>query len=67
MELKQMWTESGVKDEILLIVPYGIETQFHSVAIDSHFLLLIVPYGIETSIIWSSRKNSLSFNCTLWN
>ena len=60
-------TSSITLTPFLLIVPYGIETQFHSVAIDSHFLLLIVPYGIETSIIWSSRKNSLSFNCTLWN
>ena len=32
----------------LLIVPYGIETQYVRAGAFSMFRLLIVPYGIET-------------------
>ena len=33
----------------LLIVPYGIETEFLYAGICYRFKLLIVPYGIETA------------------
>ncbi len=47
MELKQHKDISMTSKEVLLIVPYGIETRkvIYSLAAEP---LLIVPYGIET-------------------
>ena len=48
MELKLFFSSSfPYKSSHLLIVPYGIETIFHSAVIFDN-ILLIVPYGIET-------------------
>ena len=49
MELKRQITIGKSKREILLIVPYGIETREPVEGIWS-LKLLIVPYGIETTI-----------------
>ena len=50
MELKQNNEDERYEHDLLLIVPYGIETIFicfYSFSI----LLLIVPYGIETILV----------------
>ena len=47
MELKRIKVINFVKREILLIVPYGIETNEQQSELGNP-LLLIVPYGIET-------------------
>ena len=52
---------------MLLIVPYGIETNKLATGGDSGCRLLIVPYGIETSICFSDSSIPVSFNRTLWN
>ena len=48
MELKLLPPPCPPTPHRLLIVPYGIETQFLATP-DRKLLLLIVPYGIETS------------------
>ena len=53
--------------EMLLIVPYGIETVLNDVRARSCNHLLIVPYGIETLLNQTVPKPHVSFNCTLWN
>ena len=67
MELKRISGIYNDDTDVLLIVPYGIETIFSlaSITVPS---LLIVPYGIETTtnedfINWFF----LPFNRTLWN
>ena len=52
MELKQCINRSTKTGNILLIVPYGIETIIDELEKENEELL-IVPYGIET---WR-RKN----------
>ena len=52
--------------QVLLIVPYGIETS-HQIWQTSLRYLLIVPYGIETHRTWRHIKNLCAFNRTLWN
>ena len=48
MELKRVKIINFVKREILLIVPYGIETFLVTNGDGRVGYLLIVPYGIET-------------------
>ena len=48
MELKLITSNRSRETEILLIVPYGIETTVNMYK-DNKDNLLIVPYGIETS------------------
>ena len=50
MELKQVYKDLGGVRIDLLIVPYGIETDFDDGLLAVLLHLLIVPYGIETSI-----------------
>ena len=66
MELKRIKVINFVKREILLIVPYGIETciRFAGTCLG---LLLIVPYGIETSKESFLQSSCKAFNRTLWN
>ena len=52
MELKQTGQLRRVFANVLLIVPYGIETRHRLRVYNSHHLL-IVPYGIETIIVYS--------------
>ena len=47
MELKQNLADYNANTNIVLIVPYGIET-FNPLGSYSFPLVLIVPYGIET-------------------
>ena len=47
MELKQRKDAEAKKEEALLIVPYGIETEQEDIKFTDRELL-IVPYGIET-------------------
>ena len=47
MELKRREREIKNQVEMLLIVPYGIETNAPCAALSAR-RLLIVPYGIET-------------------
>ena len=49
MELKLYKMRDVVGSLVLLIVPYGIETQKCDEYLPSHSLL-IVPYGIETTL-----------------
>ena len=49
MELKHDTESEVAKSVTLLIVPYGIETNFY-ILVSNCILLLIVPYGIETGI-----------------
>ncbi len=66
MELKPKHIKHTIWTNILLIVPYGIETRKGSVYMP--FLqLLIVPYGIETSYSLRTNVLGLAFNRTLWN
>ena len=51
---------------MLLIVPYGIETEVKKLA-RAIKELLIVPYGIETTENKDARIYQHSFNRTLWN
>ena len=48
MELKQQLQESINVSDLLLIVPYGIETEELMTSDYVKLSLLIVPYGIET-------------------
>ena len=48
MELKHVSVEETFRSPELLIVPYGIETNFGCQAVFRLRPLLIVPYGIET-------------------
>ena len=66
MELKLQYNERIRGTSLLLIVPYGIETQK---LIETVFgsALLIVPYGIETKILQNTCTPSVPFNRTLWN
>ncbi len=52
MELKQMLLQQLWENDLLLIVPYGIETDEVN-ACQKAIHLLIVPYGIETIIFVS--------------
>ena len=47
MELKRFQKKDAEPGIVLLIVPYGIETQYR-IMLSNLFMLLIVPYGIET-------------------
>ena len=49
MELKRCACSSLLFAGLLLIVPYGIETQVVKEAVRECQGLLIVPYGIETN------------------
>ena len=66
MELKHGLPASAIFWEILLIVPYGIET-YAILSLIAWMLLLIVPYGIETRPNISFFPSLQSFNRTLWN
>ena len=48
MELKLLKPSFSAASSTLLIVPYGIETNFKRRGIRIHSYILIVPYGIET-------------------
>ena len=48
MELKRGYVDLRDDSKKLLIVPYGIETNFKRRGIRIHSYILIVPYGIET-------------------
>ena len=48
MELKQERGNLQYSATSLLIVPYGIETDFSVLVKPPRAILLIVPYGIET-------------------
>ena len=48
MELKHRYTADIMAKNILLIVPYGIETALAFSTCYNKPFLLIVPYGIET-------------------
>ena len=50
MELKHPNVNNKGWSEILLIVPYGIETTMGERPSTSKSRLLIVPYGIETTL-----------------
>ena len=50
MELKHYGSAPSLFDEVLLIVPYGIET-YNQGYYDRSQCLLIVPYGIETKFL----------------
>ena len=59
MELKQWDTIMALLGEILLIVPYGIETLLFVDGMLSALTLLIVPYGIETTFfLLNAMKNT---------
>ena len=69
-----LWNWNPFRDDVnhvlflLLIVPYGIETQQKEVQIHILISLLIVPYGIETENRTNEQSRSvMPFNCTLWN
>ena len=49
MELKLAKGVGNAQSEVLLIVPYGIETAYYWRLVTAVGELLIVPYGIETS------------------
>ena len=66
MELKQIFNKTVIFIFILLIVPYGIETQ-PLLNYTGQRTLLIVPYGIETKENTSYGEKEKSFNRTLWN
>ena len=66
MELKQRQVTLTCNSCILLIVPYGIETNT-AYAGNKEQGLLIVPYGIETSSVCLVCFERQSFNRTLWN
>ena len=67
MELKPSHVDICYFQEFqLLIVPYGIETNF-AFRVCLLLPLLIVPYGIETVNSKYFGKLIRSFNCTLWN
>ena len=53
--------------EVLLIVPYGIETLLMVSLLYLTLNLLIVPYGIETLMEELTETKWKSFNRTLWN
>ena len=55
------------RENKLLIVPYGIETDNRIDGTSFYLLLLIVPYGIETAEILSSAFDNRTSNRTLWN
>ena len=48
MELKQIHGCTDSERYLLLIVPYGIETEQSTLPTSIVIALLIVPYGIET-------------------
>ena len=50
MELKRLNCFAVYCINVLLIVPYGIETKLCPCLSSLALVLLIVPYGIETSI-----------------
>ena len=50
MELKPVSAGVYTNNAILLIVPYGIETEDQHVYLKNLIYLLIVPYGIETGL-----------------
>ena len=55
MELKRQKATHWPEPDLLLIVPYGIETLSSPPVQDQYFWLLIVPYGIETwKPVWLS-------------
>ena len=66
MELKLCFVASFFCLRLLLIVPYGIETDDINNVIKSS-ILLIVPYGIETVISSELQALHRTFNRTLWN
>ena len=66
MELKHHQELNMIFQDILLIVPYGIETQLKAIS-ESSLKLLIVPYGIETRFLEINIKIPTAFNRTLWN
>ncbi len=67
MELKLVNLTSKNLDDILLIVPYGIETLQEYRELVEQQRLLIVPYGIETGTFILDGCEVCSFNRTLWN
>ena len=67
MELKQVAAMYKLFRYGLLIVPYGIETNFGCQAVFRLRPLLIVPYGIETLTGITGLLFGSAFNRTLWN
>ena len=67
MELKLELLEVHDKPWILLIVPYGIETNCNRAIHIKQLNLLIVPYGIETYVGVTRLDLCYAFNRTLWN
>ena len=67
MELKHLIQRGNNKLNLLLIVPYGIETLLYSLDYHNLDCLLIVPYGIETRKPYTNGRTKRPFNRTLWN
>ena len=67
MELKHQFAAVTNGLDLLLIVPYGIETYYTKQLYLKLKQLLIVPYGIETDEAWNFHFDDSSFNRTLWN
>ena len=61
MELKRVTSHSTQLVSILLIVPYGIETNYLNQLKKEAAVLLIVPYGIETLRLWRLCLHLLHF------
>ena len=57
MELKLSVGFTHTEFVMLLIVPYGIETNISVTWYLIGILLLIVPYGIETGLSWTSNNS----------
>ena len=67
MELKLYQYQIIPGANILLIVPYGIETTYEYGMFRLAIQLLIVPYGIETQSCSKICVSLVTFNRTLWN
>ncbi len=62
MELKHsLEADTNKLLDLLLIVPYGIETIFRSIRWRMHTELLIVPYGIETIVMITQGLTRIHF------
>ena len=66
MELKLRKQITHFSSNLVLIVPYGIETTKINYSFFIKFVL-IVPYGIETIKQVFCQPLQSSVNCTLWN
>ena len=61
MELKLLFVLYPIYPFLLLIVPYGIETEVVSYSATNEQPLLIVPYGIETFHLNVNRHRLMFF------